>query len=426
MVDQQLLGGKLKGMGLPGGEGIFVGKMFQPCHKGVEIKAPALDVKGVGADLLEEGPGALPPGRVEDLLRGTVLVDLPLIHIEDPGGHVPGKLHLVGDDHHGHPLLGQAADDPQHLGHHGGVQGGGGLVKQHDLRVHRQGPGDGHALLLPAGQRGVIQGKGKGIGVGPEQLRDQPQAGGLAHDIPGHRLVRDHGVHLPRQQGRDNVGLGVEVGHLGLGQALQRHLVEDRPGGHPQPLPVQRVQLALGCGLAGPRHLKGVQIRLGSHRLLHHGLCSNGQDKFGQAVFRAVVRPVVGIAQPGPGVAVLAVGRGCVVRKPAPIPVLPGQFLRHGVGGHVRVKGGAQQLLRLYGSGVLHRLGIALLRLRRPRRPGGDTEQGRRQGEAQPSASAIFPQGQDVVVVLVGVFHAVHGFLHHEDAKPPDTPFLGG
>ena len=48
---------------------------------------------------------------------------------------VAGKGHLVGDDHHGGLLLGQGADDLQHLAGQLGVQGAGGLVEAEDVRV---------------------------------------------------------------------------------------------------------------------------------------------------------------------------------------------------------------------------------------------------------------------------------------------------
>jgi hypothetical protein len=67
----------------------------------------------------------------------------------------------VGDHHHGHAVLGKAAHDVQHLAHHLGVQGGGGLVEKQHLGLHGQRPGDGHALLLAAGYL-----PGLGVNVG--------------------------------------------------------------------------------------------------------------------------------------------------------------------------------------------------------------------------------------------------------------------
>ena len=51
---------------------------------------------------------------------------------------------------HGRALLGEAADDAQHLARQLRVERAGGLVEAEDVRVHGQRAGDGHALLLPA------------------------------------------------------------------------------------------------------------------------------------------------------------------------------------------------------------------------------------------------------------------------------------
>jgi bacterioferritin-associated ferredoxin len=44
----------------------------------------------------------------------------------------------MGDDHHGHALARQFAHDVQNLADHLGIQRGCRLVKQHDMRLHRQ------------------------------------------------------------------------------------------------------------------------------------------------------------------------------------------------------------------------------------------------------------------------------------------------
>ena len=66
----------------------------------------------------------------------------------------------MGDHHHGHTAPGQLLHDLQNLAHHFRIQGRGGLVKEHDLRLHHHGPDNGDPLLLTAGQL-------NGIGVGP-------------------------------------------------------------------------------------------------------------------------------------------------------------------------------------------------------------------------------------------------------------------
>lgn len=74
------------------------------------------------------------------------------IHEHDPVGHIPGKVHLVGNDDHRGLAVCQFAQHPQHLSGQLGVQRTGGLVKAEDIRVQCQRPGNGHPLLLSAGQ----------------------------------------------------------------------------------------------------------------------------------------------------------------------------------------------------------------------------------------------------------------------------------
>ena len=58
----------------------------------------------------------------------------------------------MGDEHHGIPLGVELLEEAQHLPAGAGVQGAGGLVGQDHRGVARQRPGDGHPLLLAAGE----------------------------------------------------------------------------------------------------------------------------------------------------------------------------------------------------------------------------------------------------------------------------------
>ena len=58
----------------------------------------------------------------------------------------------MGDEDHRIPLLVELLEEAQHLPSRAGVQGASGLVGQDDGGVPRQGPGDGHPLLLAAGE----------------------------------------------------------------------------------------------------------------------------------------------------------------------------------------------------------------------------------------------------------------------------------
>ena len=91
-------------------------------------------------------------GIAEELSRRGVLEHHALVHKDHAVGHRAGKSHLVRDDDHGHAVGGELAHDLEHLAHDLGVERRGRLVEQHDLRVHAQSAGDGHALLLAAGQ----------------------------------------------------------------------------------------------------------------------------------------------------------------------------------------------------------------------------------------------------------------------------------
>ena len=61
---------------------------------------------------------------------------------------------VVGDDDDGHALGVELLEQVQHRGAGFLIQGAGGFVRQHDLGTVDQGPGDGHPLLLAAGQLG--------------------------------------------------------------------------------------------------------------------------------------------------------------------------------------------------------------------------------------------------------------------------------
>jgi hypothetical protein len=87
------------------------------------------------------------------------------------------KLHLVRHDDHGHAVPGQHAHGVQNLADELGVEGRGRLIEQDELRLHGQRAGDGHALLLSAGQPGRV----------------------------GLQLVRE--THLAQEVGPDRLGL---------------------------------------------------------------------------------------------------------------------------------------------------------------------------------------------------------------------------
>src|SRR6266702_2491102 len=67
----------------------------------------------------------------EEVVLRRVLDDLAAVHEDHTVGDLAGKAHLVGDDHHGHALMGEVDHDVEHLAHHFRVERRGRLVEQH-------------------------------------------------------------------------------------------------------------------------------------------------------------------------------------------------------------------------------------------------------------------------------------------------------
>jgi hypothetical protein len=121
-----------------------------PPHKPVDLSARAPSPGTAGA----EGSWGCRGPR-----RAALLADHALVHEHHLVGDPAGEAHLVGHHQHRHALRGELAHDVEDVAHELRVEGAGGLVEQHHLRVHRQRPGDGHALLLAAREL-------RGVGVG--------------------------------------------------------------------------------------------------------------------------------------------------------------------------------------------------------------------------------------------------------------------
>ena len=89
---------------------------------------------------------------LQHLVRRALLVDRAVGQEDHPARDVVGEAHLVRDQQHGAALLGERADDAQHLADQLGIERRGRLVEQQQLGIHGQRAGDGDALLLPAGR----------------------------------------------------------------------------------------------------------------------------------------------------------------------------------------------------------------------------------------------------------------------------------
>jgi len=82
---------------------------------------------------------------------GSVVDHLSVLQADDPLG-LDGDGVVVGDENHGVALAVDVLEHGQHLTAGAGVQGSGGLVGQDDRRTAHQSPGNGHPLLLAAGE----------------------------------------------------------------------------------------------------------------------------------------------------------------------------------------------------------------------------------------------------------------------------------
>src|SRR5262249_23264249 len=89
--------------------------------------------------------------RVAEESVGFVdLDDLARIHEDHTIRDLPGEAHLVGHAQHRHSLVGEFDDGVKHFLDHFRIKRGGGLVAQHDFRMHAERASDGYALLLAA------------------------------------------------------------------------------------------------------------------------------------------------------------------------------------------------------------------------------------------------------------------------------------
>src|SRR6266446_5743362 len=120
--------------------------------KNVSTKRSQRDTPSVPLDLTDEGARPLVGRMLEDRGRRPFFDDGPLVHEHHAVGGVAGKAHLVADHDHGHPALAQGAHDREHRAHQLRIERAGRLVEQHDPRLERDRPRDGHPLLLTAGE----------------------------------------------------------------------------------------------------------------------------------------------------------------------------------------------------------------------------------------------------------------------------------
>ena len=87
-------------------------------------------------DLAQEKLGSFVLGVFEKFTRWLFFDDLATVHENDTVRNRRGEAHFVGNYQHGHAAFSELDHDIEHLLDHFRVEGGGGLVKQHDPWVH--------------------------------------------------------------------------------------------------------------------------------------------------------------------------------------------------------------------------------------------------------------------------------------------------
>src|SRR5665648_219324 len=96
--------------------------------------------------------GPLLFGIHQDLMRGAFLHNDAAVQQRHTIGDLFCEADLVGHDDHGHAVDGELLHHVKHFADELGVERRCRLVEEHELRLHGQRPGDGHALLLSPGQ----------------------------------------------------------------------------------------------------------------------------------------------------------------------------------------------------------------------------------------------------------------------------------
>ena len=106
--------------------------------------------ESVRNDLREELLGAFARGFHKEPFLRAVFQNLPRFHEDHAVGNLAGKAHFVRDDHHRHAFFCKAHHHVEHFVDHFGVKCRRRFVKEHAVGIHREGTGDGDALLLTA------------------------------------------------------------------------------------------------------------------------------------------------------------------------------------------------------------------------------------------------------------------------------------
>lgn len=106
--------------------------------------------RGSAVETCEELFNAVRGVITEELRRSAHFDDIAVFHKDDLISDITGESHFVSNDDHSHTVVGEGSDDLEYLACKFGVESGGRLIEEEDLRFECEGAGDRNALLLTA------------------------------------------------------------------------------------------------------------------------------------------------------------------------------------------------------------------------------------------------------------------------------------
>jgi hypothetical protein len=216
----------------------------------------------------------------------------------DPIGHRKGLVLVVGHEQGRRPRRGQDIGDlGAHAGSKSGIEGGEGLIEEHQARPGGEGAGQGHALLLTAREL---------MGVAAGELAEARELHELGHpDPPAPAGEAKADVGGDGEVGKERPLLGHVPDAPALGGEMEPTVVDDAAadGDDAAIRPLETGQEAQQGRLAAPRRsqdggqgafgdveIEAPQHRLGAERLVQAG----DVQASGHAGGRASPRPTVG------------------------------------------------------------------------------------------------------------------------------------
>lgn len=184
-----------------------------------------------------------------------------MVHEDHAVADLARETEFVRHDSHGHAALGEIAHDRQNLADQFRIEGRGGLVEQHHLRLHRERAGNGDTLLLPPRHfhRIGIALVGKADALQQSHgLVDRLGPGALEHRDRAFDDVLQRGHVLEQVEALEDHRAGETLaGDFGIGELIERiarAAVADKLPVHPERTtvdPLELVDAAKERALAG-------------------------------------------------------------------------------------------------------------------------------------------------------------------------------